>query len=420
MSLINKIKNRFKNKDVKVLLENFMSLFLLQVVGYLLPLITLPYIAKTIGVSKFGEIAFASAVIVFFQTFVDYGFNYTGIRDIARIKDNKEKVSQVLSSIIFSRIILMLIAFGILMVCLYFIPQFKENSKILFFTFLLIPGYIMYPEWFFQALEKMKFSAILSTVLKIFFTVILLFIVKKEEDYVYIPLINGVGYLVVGIGAFVLIYKMGYRLRLVSVNDIISTTKNSTNMFISLILPNLYTNMSTIFLSNFWGKSATGIFDSGNKFIGISQQFTNVLSRTFYPYLARRIDKHSFYERMSLSISGVISISLFLFAPLIVKFFYTDAYNDAVLVIRIMSISPIFIFMMNAYGTNYLVLKGKENILRNIIIICSVFGLVLSYILVKKYSYIGASIVITFVWGCRGVATFIYANKIKRNEKSIN
>lgn len=412
--MFRKIKQVLKTKDAKVLLENFLSLSLLRVVGYILPFVTLPYLAKTIGANKFGEIAFAGAVIVFFQTFVDYGFNYTGIRDISRIKDNKKEVSLVLSKIILARTLLMTVGGLILLACIFIFPDFKSNIKILFFTFLLIPGYIMYPEWFFQALEKMKFSAVFSTIIKIIFTISIFSLVKKEEDYLYIPLINAVGFLIVGVFSLITIYRMGYRFYFVSIKEVMKVIVESTNMFISLILPNLYTNMSIIFLSSTWGKGVTGIFDAGYKFVGVSQQITNVLSRTFYPFLARRIDKHGFYEKVSFTVSSIITLILFFGAPLIVDILLTPEFNEAVTVIRIMSIAPIFLFMMNAYGTNYLVLKGKEHVLRNIVIVCSVFGLLFSWYMVSKYSFKGAAIAITVVWGIRGCLTWYYARYYKR------
>lgn len=416
--MLRKIRNIFESKERKVLLENFISLSLLQVVGYILPLFTLPYIAKVIGVENFGSLAFATSVIVFFQTLVDYGFNYTGVRDIARVRNNKEHTSFIFSKIMVTRLILTIISFFVLLLMIWFIPQFQKNSTILLYTFLLVPGYAMYPEWFFQAIEKMKYSSVISTVIKILFTISIFVFVKKKEDYIYIPIINGLGFFVAGIGAFYfIIVKYKYRFNKVSTKDISNTISESTNMFISLILPNLYTNMSTIFLDKFWGKFNTGIFDAGNRFISISQQITNVLSRTFYPFLSRRIDKHSFYEIVSLSISAVVALILFLGAEFIVYNFYDSSYTDAIIVIKIMAISPIFIFMMNAYGTNYLVLKGQEKTLRNIITICSLLGFFATYLLVSSYSHVGAAISITIVWGIRGITTYYYARKIKLREK---
>lgn len=114
-------------------------------------------------------------------------------------------------------------------------------------------------------------------------------------------------------------------------------------------------------------------------------------------------------------ISGVIALaaSIFMFfaAPWFVNIFLTEEFSDAIIVMRIFSITPIFLFLMNTYGTNYLVIVGKENILRNIVIIVSIIGFVLTWLLTPEYSYIGVASTITVVWGIRGLWTFIEAKK---------
>lgn len=93
------IKN---NKERKTLVENLFSLSLLKLASYIFPLITIPYLTKTIGILKYGEISFASAIMIYFQTVVDYGFIFSGVRDVARVKENIEKVSEIYSKIFFS------------------------------------------------------------------------------------------------------------------------------------------------------------------------------------------------------------------------------------------------------------------------------------------------------------------------------
>lgn len=88
-------------------------------------------------------------------------------------------------------------------------------------------------------------------------------------------------------------------------------------------------------------------------------------------------------------------------------------------VIRIMAITPFLLFLMNTFGTNYLVLIGKEKVLKNIILICSILGFILSCIIVAHYSYIGISITLVSIWGIRGALTFYYAKKFqKQSEKN--
>ena len=107
----NKYKNILNNKEGKVILANFSYLFLLQIAGYLFPLLTMPYLARVIGADGFGRIAIASAVIMWIQTISDWGFNYTATRDVAKNRDDNDKVSHILSNVIWAKFILLFFSY---------------------------------------------------------------------------------------------------------------------------------------------------------------------------------------------------------------------------------------------------------------------------------------------------------------------
>ena len=182
-------------------------------------------------------------------------------------------------------------------------------------------------------------------------------------------------------------------------------------MFLSLLLPNLYTNFSTILLRSSCGEIATGLYNAGQRFISIIDQLIQVLSRTFYPFLARRLDKHSMYVKISGTLSLIASIMLYGCSDLLVKIFLSPEFDSASIVIRIMAIAPFSLFLMNTYGVNYLVLVGEERIYRNIIFIFSIIGFITTWVLTIRYSYIGTAITISGIRLLIGLTTFVYAKR---------
>ena len=70
-----KISMMRQSKDAKTVASNFAWLTLLQVAGYVFPLITMPYLARVIGVDGFGKVSFALSVIIVVQTFVDWAIS---------------------------------------------------------------------------------------------------------------------------------------------------------------------------------------------------------------------------------------------------------------------------------------------------------------------------------------------------------
>ena len=92
-----KLRNIKSNNDAQTLVSNFAWLSVLQVAGYIFPLISMPYLARIIGLDCFGKIAFASAILTWVQTIADWGFNYTATRDVAQNRENIHKVSVIFS-----------------------------------------------------------------------------------------------------------------------------------------------------------------------------------------------------------------------------------------------------------------------------------------------------------------------------------
>lgn len=414
-------KSLRKSKDGKTLVANFGYLSLLQVAGYVFPFITMPYLAKVIGVEGFGKIAFAAAIMVWMQTIADWGFNYTATRDVAKNRENKEKVSDIFSRVFWSRCLLMLFSFLLLVLLVYLVPKFKENAAVILVTFLMIPGQIMFPDWFFQAMERMKYITMLNLLSKLLFTVLVFVFVKDKNDYILQPLFVSLGFILSGIIAmYYILIKWKVKLRVVSFLSIINTIKSSTDVFINNIVPNFYNAFSTLLLGFVAGSTANGILDAGKKFLTIGSQFLGVFSRTFYPFLSRKIEKHSFYAKINITVVSLISFCLFLCAPFLIKLFFTSEFSEAVVVLRITSISLLFESLKNVYGINYMLLQGYERQMRNIMIVCAFVGFCISFPLIHYFTYVGAAVVYTFTLGLMGISSMIFVIIKQRKNENID
>lgn len=406
-----------KSKDGKALVGNFGYMMLLQVAGYLFPLITIPYLARVIGVEGFGKIAFAAAIVLWFQTISDWGFNYTATRDVAKNRYDPEKVSEIFSNVLWARMLLMLLSLGILLIATTFIPLLKENQLIILLTFLLVPGHIMFPEWFFQAVEKMKFITVFSLVSKAIFTAMVFIFITEKEDFILQPIFMSLGFIVCGLVAmYLIVVKWGVKIQAPNWNAITNTIKNSTDVFITNIMPNFYYGFSMLLVGFYGGVTSTGLLDAGRKFVGICEQFMNVISKVFYPFLARNKNKHNAYVIINLAISICAFVFLVLSAPLIIKIFFTPEFILAVPVLQISSLSLVFLSLRNIYGVNYLILYGYERVSRNIIIVTSVLGFFAAFPMVYYLDYIGAALVAVIIHALQGVWMMLSVKAIVKKQ----
>lgn len=416
MKKISELKKQLiGSQDGKTVFANFGYLSLLQIAGYVFPLISMPYLARVIGADGFGKIAFASAVVVWIQTISDWGFNLTATRDVAQNRNDKEKVSRILSNVLWARCILAILSGLILLVVVLSVPYLRENADIIFVTFLLVPGYILFPEWFFQAIERMKYTTIFNLVIKLMFTISVFVFIHKKEDYLMQPLLTTVGYLLCGIGALYLIFKKwGYTLYKPEWMEILKTIRSSTDVFINNLMPNLYNSFSVMLLGFLGGATANGLYDGGNKFPNIFYHFQSVLSRAFYPFLSRRPDKHSFYAKLNIVTALIGAFFLIIMSPLVIKIMLGDEFEKSVIVMQILSFSVVFLAMDYTYGTNFLIINHKEKPLRNLTFVSSIVGMGVSIPLVYYFSYIGAAITVLLCRGMLGIGSYVLTKMYKK------
>lgn len=414
MSLSSKVKALRHSDTAARLGKNFAWLSLLQIASYAFPLITMPYLARVIGVDGYGKIAFAAAVMIWLQTITNWGFQYTSTRDISRNREDKDKVSAILSNTLWASASIMLVCALVLVVLCLIVPKFRENSLVLFMTFLMLPGHILFPEWFFQALERMKYITLLNLLSRLIFTVSVFIFITDASQYWVQPLLVSCGYIFSGcIASYFIFKRWGYRLRRPGMKNIWKALKSSADVFINEIVPNFYNSLSVIILGFFWGPGANGYLDVGTRFSSLGTQLNSVVSRTFFPLLSRDIRYHKYLRVIQLSSAAIFAGALMLCAPLIIKIFYTPEFEAAIPAIRILGFSIFFIALANVYGTNYLIVQGYERTLRNITMIVSLIGCVIACGVIYKYGFIGCAVTIALTRVLLGVSIMLRARYIQ-------
>ncbi len=411
--MLKKIKEIYQRPHLKVLIENFLSLSTLQILNYLLPLVTLPYLARVIGVDMFGRLAIAGAIIAYFQTFVDFGFDYTSVRDVAKNQKNTSEVSRIFWTVTYTKILFIGISLVVLCVLIFFLPYFREHSTIILLTFLYVPVKILFPEWLFQGLEKMKYITLLNVLAKVLFTVLIFICIRERSDYIYQPLLTAGGYLISGLFSLYILFRhfkiQRYRPRF---SEIKNAIKEGNDIFLNLLLPNLYNNLSTLLLGYWWGNAAAGILDAAKRVINLSDQALGVLSRTFFPYLANNMKNHAIYWKMSLAIGVLFTLIFIGGAQMIVNLLFSKEFHEAGIIIIILSISPVLFAMMYAFGTNYLILAGKDKLVRNITVVSSCIGFMLALVFIYNFKIYGAAITLLIARGLIAGLSFYYARKL--------
>ena len=102
-----------KNDDYKNLLKNGTSLGIVQLSNYILPLITLPYLARVLGPDYFGLVMMAQATMIYLTLLTDYGFNLSATQNGKEHSFTCFTRSGYISSITLARAFLLAAASGL-------------------------------------------------------------------------------------------------------------------------------------------------------------------------------------------------------------------------------------------------------------------------------------------------------------------
>ncbi|MBD8069404.1 flippase [Bacillus sp. PS06] len=401
----------------KRLVSNFISLAILQGTNYILPLITLPYLVRILGPGNYGLIAFAQAFIHYFLLLTDYGFNLTATKQISINRDNQKKVSEILSNVLFIKLLLMISSFTLLCILVFSIDKFKEYWPIYLLSFGMVLGNVLFPIWFFQGMEKMKYISILNIIAKLISTVSIFIFVNSKSDIYFVPLLNSIGFVIVGLVSLFLIYKhFDIRFEKPKVELLKIQLIEGWYVFISTISVSIYTVSSTFILGIFTNNTVVGYYASGEKIVKAVQGLIQPVSQTVYPYINKlvsesRVKTLIFIRKLFVlvgSFTFVMSLFLFIFAEKLVNLVLGNDFEPSVIVVKILAFLPFIVGLSNVLGIQTMLTFNYKKAFSRIIIISGVINIIIAITIVPMYEHIGTAISVTIVESIITIMMFIY------------
>jgi polysaccharide transporter, PST family len=326
--MINKIKNIANTEDKKRLLSNFFSLSVLQAFTYILPLLTLPYLVRVLGVDKFGLVMFAQAFLMFFNILVDYGFNLSATREIAVNRDNKDKVTEIFSSVMSIKAILIVVSFIILTIIIFSFEKFSSDWELYYFSFLMVIGQAFFPIWYFQGMERMKYITIVNVFSRVIFTVAIFVFIQEEADYIIVPILNGFGFI---IGSFISLWMIhkyfDQKFKIQNYATMMIHFKDSSQFFLSRVSVSIYTSANAFVLGLYTNTTMVGYYAIAEKLYLALQGLYGPVSQTLFPYISKnnnlKLFKKIFFISILLNTIGLIIV--FLFGSEILSFLFSNS-----------------------------------------------------------------------------------------------
>ena len=403
-SLIKLIKKTYKMagpRERKVVMKNVASLTMLQAITYILPIVILPYLFRVIGPERFGLIAFAQAFVQYFMIMTDYGFSISATKEISLCRNEHAKVSRIFSSVMTIKIALAFLSLGVLGIIIYFIPRFRNDWMVYAFSFGAVAGNTIFPVWFFQGTEKMKYIANLNIIGGIASALSIFIFIRGPQDYLMVPLITSCASLITGLlGQYIVFSKFRVSFEFPGYNNVRQQLEAGWNIFISNVAINAYTTTRVFTVGLLTNNATTGFYSIAERIASLFQTFPLAsFSQAIFPRLSKIFHKNKTkafkimqrIQQITINISLICLPVIFIFSHLIVRVVCGRDYQNTVLSLRLLLIS-IFFISSNAFRVQFLLVCGKTHIYSRIHVIMAMIGLPLIFLLIYSFSYVGAAI----------------------------
>ena len=358
-------------KQNKSILSNFSYLSALQVFNMLAPLIAYPFLIRVLGKENFGLVIYAQSIIGYFVILVTFGFNISATRKVSLYRNNANKLGEIVSNVLIIKSILFLISLFILEVFLYYTKQ-DRDSVILFNLAMWLCFYeVIFPQWYFQGIEQMKYITYITLLIRIIFLGLIFIIIKSPDDYLLLPLINGVGTIIAGlISIYIIFFRHNIKFRFQPIKKLKYYLNDSLTIFISSISFSVYKSTNKVVVGMFLGMSSITFYDLAEKIIAVAKIPQNILSQSVFPKIS--LEKNMIFVKkifkISVILNFIISVIVLIFAKHLVLLLGNSTILPSLEIIEILVFSIVIISMGNVFGIQTLIPFGYNRIFTKVVL----------------------------------------------------
>ncbi len=388
----------------KTIVENTSYLSILEILILTIPLLSYPYLTRTVGMEKYGWILTSMMFVSYFSLIINFGTQEVCAKHISVNRDNLDKLSEIFSSVIVARFLLWVLSFCLYILILSCIPSYREYRTLFLLSYGLTLNELLFPSFYFQGVEKMKYITIISAALRLMSLVLIFLVVRKVGDYILVPICYSVGYLLAGIVSFyIILVKEGVRLYIPNFRTILFYIKDSFYIFSTDVISTIKDKFNYLLVGRFLGPESVVIYDLGSRLINIINKPISIIVRVLFPVFAKNrnitmlktIKKYVYL----LSFFSVLIVEIFL--PYIVEFFLGS--NVDIWPIRIYLLAslvlPVSIFIASNYfialGYNQYIFKGI--LVTTILYVIVLVVLWLSGLLSNIYAFVTCAVISFYV-----------------------
>jgi PST family polysaccharide transporter len=372
--------------------HNAASLYLVQACRKLLPLFTLPYLARVLGPAGWGDVAFTQSMGDFISIFIEFGFLLSATRDLAQNRSSKDASGRIAVGTFGAQAVLATLGVVIALAVSTQVPLLSSHPKLLSAGIIYGVAQGMSPIWLFQGLERMALAASLEVSSKVAALGAILLFVHSPSDEWKVLAFQSLAPVVTVLVGFWMAHRL-LTLYLPSLDMVWHSLRTGWPMFLLRSGAATYSTANVLILALFAPASIVGYFASAEKLAKAITGLLMPIRDAFYPRLSH-LAAHSFVESQRLTrLSALIevgaglmlSVATFAGAHVIVRIVFGRTFEPAVVLLQILALHPFITSLSDAIGFQSLLPAGKEALVTKAIVVGGLANLAFAFVLAPRF-----------------------------------
>lgn len=394
--------------------RNLFSLLVLQGGNYLLPLILIPFLIRSLEMRTFGDWVFATSFVSFFRTFVSYGFDLTATRTVAIRRDDRAFIGDLYASILVVRLAILVLSCVVLIILALAFANIENVLTLALLSMLVLVGEAFFPIWLFQGMERMPTITHLRLAYRAAFVISTILLVRGPADVYRVPLLEGAGSLASGLIAMHLghsQYNLAYRWP--SAYLVMEQVRDGWSVFVSNAAVNFYTTINTMLLGVVLGPLAVAKYGIAERVYNAIRGMVGTAVPALFPAFSRTYESDfPTFKRSARFISAIYAAVLSLLAlPVIllagwIVFVISGRHNaETALALQIFALS--LPFALGSLFSSFLVAQRKNRALLFAVLLTTAANFVIIIPAIRYFGVIGAASAFLLVQLVHAMAQFV-------------
>lgn len=364
----------------------------------ILPLATVPYISRVLNPEGVGTYAYTNSIVQYFILFGMLGIGIYGNTMVAKVRDNKQKLSKTFFSIYILQLVLTcisLISYFVLVILF-----FHEYKLIALLQAIALMASIFNCSWLFAGLEQFKKIVTRDILVKVISLIAVFTFVKTSDDLALYTIIMGASTLLGNIVMWLYVREYIVPVK-INFSDVVGHLKPTIVYFLPQIALQVYFVLDKTMLGLISGSREVGYYDYANRILSIAVAIVTSLGTVMLPRMANTfargdLEKVNYYIYKSIQFSTLLAIPITFglagIANEFIPWFLGKDFSRSTLILMIISPAIILKALSGVFGTQFLVPIGRMKEFTISLYAGAIVNLIINFILIKPYGAVGAAI----------------------------